>query len=153
MGAIHGTRGEWIQMRLGVFGVLAVTKLLQASSLWMQSWPYYSITSGMGSPSQNSESSCQCDGVSSREGGIPGTGRLTAHNSDLEELGLPETDFSRHFPVACKSGTSRRVLPVGLREDWRSNVTSGEMLWPWVHPTCPQGQDLKEIRQWTHGNI
>lgn len=79
----------------------------------------------MGSRSQNSESSCQCDGVSSREGGIPGIRRLTAHNSDLEERGLSETDFSRLVPIACKSVTSTRGLAVGLREHRRCNVTNG----------------------------
>lgn len=112
-------------MKLGVFGVLAATKLLQASSLLMQPRPRYSITSGMGSRSQNSESSCQCDGVSSREGGIPGIRRLTAHSSDLEERGLSETDFSRLVPIACKSVTSTRGLAVGLREHRRFNVTNG----------------------------
>lgn len=77
-------------MKLGVFGVLTATKVLQASSLSMQPRPRYSITDGTGSCSQNSESSCQCDGVSSREGGIPGIVGLTAHSSDLDELRLSE---------------------------------------------------------------
>lgn len=69
-------------MKLRGFGVFAATKLPQASSLSVQPRPRYFISNGMGSRSQHSEGGCQCDGVSSRERGIPGIGRLTAHDSD-----------------------------------------------------------------------
>lgn len=43
-------------------------------------------------------------------------------------------------------------LPVGSREDKRSNVSKRKMFWLWVHPTCPQSQDLEETGPQTPGN-
>lgn len=106
-------------MKLGGFGVLAATRLLQASSLSMQPRPHYCITNGMGGCSQTSESSCQCDGVSSREGGIPGIMRLTAHNNDLKEPGLSERRnwfFQDIPPLQTDKSTMSRVH---FQLDWR----------------------------------
>lgn len=139
-------------MKLGVFGVLAATKLLQASSLLMQPRPHYSITSGMGSHSQNSESICQCDGVSSREGGIPGIGRLTAHNSDLEKRGLSETGFSRLVPIACESATSTRGNCGWIEgaEDLMSPVEDALILRPSYPSSGSRPQSNQTTNIWKH---